>query len=446
MTIVYCTAMYTNWTSIPIENCWNRFFRKGVSDGSVSQCYAFETNGTYHMTTGLSHDNHNALLRLDFYWKIDNLYNVTYASLSTPAMAVQLYDPRFNSWKKKTVGDSPMETLIYNNIKSGTTRATTYLNHTSSIFYVPQRYRAIKPRDAAAVIGFTPNYIDINTLIPSERTWPLLDNPPNPPFNRSLFHGMLSVQLAQGSIDVKTEVRQHTLLASLALAGGCYGVLTTLYILFFGMTRLTPWGLVHHVPVFISKQKHRKDRYSDETLIRNRPMASSSPSYVPWFFNDKKNRETKTHTESQRRKSALTKENSRMKSFDKSTIEEGVYLDNIQLQFGNNSTFEPLFDDKTNIPHHSGSSLSISDPFVYSPKTENAVTSKPTEGLSEANRDIQNLLMREHLRNNELISRVEELEIILAEYFIDTSYVDQLRGRRKSLDNAPRNSKRTNLP
>ncbi len=43
---------------------------------------------------------------------------------------------------------------MYTNIKLGATRATTYMNHTSSIFYSPERYRAIRPRDAAAIIGF----------------------------------------------------------------------------------------------------------------------------------------------------------------------------------------------------------------------------------------------------------------------------------------------------
>ncbi|KAG1217150.1 hypothetical protein G6F35_009418 [Rhizopus arrhizus] len=289
MQVVHCSAMYYNWSTVPIDNCWQRFFRPGANDGSTSKCWVFETNNTYRMTTGLTYDNRDALRRLDFYWKIDNLYNVSYASISVPAMAIQLYDPRFSSWKAYTVGNTPIETLMYTNIKLGATRATTYMNHTSSIFYSPERYRAIRPRDAAAIIGFTPNYIDINTLPNFQQNWPLSDNPPAPVINRSLFHGLLSVQLAQSTIDVKTEVRQHTLLASLALAGGCYGVLTTLYILFFGMTRLTPWGLVHHVPVFISKRKHKKEE--NDTFMQDQPMSttSSTKSVLPWFFRNKPN-------------------------------------------------------------------------------------------------------------------------------------------------------------
>ncbi|KAG1450796.1 hypothetical protein G6F56_008248 [Rhizopus delemar] len=457
MQMIHCSAMYYNWTTVEVDNCWQRFFRPGANDGSVSRCYVFETNGTYRMTTGLTYDNRDALRRLDFYWKIDNLTNVTYASVSTPAIAVQLYDPRFSSWKAYTIGNSPMETLMYTNIKLGATRATTYMNHTSTISYSPQRYRAIRPRDALAIIGFSPNYIDINTLPNFEQTWPLLDNPPNPAVNRSLFHGLLSVQLAQSTIDIKTEVRQHTLLASLALAGGCYGVLTTLYILFFGMTRLTPWGLVHHVPVFISKRKHKKEKYEDEMFMQNQPAAASSAVSVPWFFNNKQNKISKTDTIAQRKDSlstaALTKENSRMKSFDKSPIEESFFTDSIQLQQSSHNVFEPLFDDKSKSSPYPRSPLTT-DPFTLSPLNNDTTVPKAAAAAAAAAaaeyptdvvQNVHNMLLKEHARNNELSSRVEELEVILAEYFIDTSYVDQLRGRRKSFD-GPQQGKHGNLP
>lgn len=39
------------------------------------------------------------------------------------------------------------------NMKLGASRATSFINHTSSIFYRPQKYRAIRPRDAGTIIG-----------------------------------------------------------------------------------------------------------------------------------------------------------------------------------------------------------------------------------------------------------------------------------------------------
>lgn len=40
------------------------------------------------------------------------------------------------------------------NIALGTTRATSFVNYTSGIFYHVQKYRAIKPRDASTILGF----------------------------------------------------------------------------------------------------------------------------------------------------------------------------------------------------------------------------------------------------------------------------------------------------
>lgn len=113
MKVVKCNAMFYNWTSVDIPNCWERFFRSGVPEpGSTSKCYVFETNNTYRMATGLTFDNRVALRRLDFYWNIDSLYNLSYSTASVPAIAVQLYDPHFSFWKKYTLGKSKVEVFI----------------------------------------------------------------------------------------------------------------------------------------------------------------------------------------------------------------------------------------------------------------------------------------------------------------------------------------------
>lgn len=109
MKVVHCSAMYYNWSAVPIDNCWENFFYSGANDASTSKCWIFDTKGQYKMTNGLTYDNRDALRRLDFYWKIDDLYNVSYASISIPAMAIQLYDPKFSSWKPATIGDTPIE-------------------------------------------------------------------------------------------------------------------------------------------------------------------------------------------------------------------------------------------------------------------------------------------------------------------------------------------------
>ncbi|KAG1054362.1 hypothetical protein G6F43_003616 [Rhizopus delemar] len=437
MKVVHCSAMYYNWSAVPIDNCWENFFYSGANDDSTSKCWIFDTKGQYKMTNGLTYDNRDALRRLDFYWKIDNLYNVSYATISIPAMAIQLYDPKFSSWKPATIGDTAIEKMMLTNIQLGATRSSTMLNYTSSIYYTPNLYRAIRPRDAAATIGFTPNYIDIYTISNFQQNWPLADNPPAPPVNRSAFDGVFSVQLAQSTIDVKTEVRQHTLLASLALAGGCYGVLTTIYILFFGMTRLTPWGLVHHIPVFISKRKHKKEDLQAEGLFLQNQQAvealktNNDASSVPWFFRNKADDSDHMKGRSQ---SFVKRKEEEIKELEMNPIDEALFASDIPLNQQHMSSSRSKTDE---------------DPLSDKAKAASPYPSSPVGNLPhsvlESLQAVQEILRKEQTKSDELNSRIEELEVILAEYFIDTSYVDQIRGKGKPLTIEQLNNKNNDL-
>ncbi|CEP07284.1 hypothetical protein [Parasitella parasitica] len=461
--------MYYNWTQVDVPNCWQRFFRPG-SNQEATKCYVFETNNTYRMTTGVTYDSRDALRRLDFYWNIDDLRNLSYATNSLPAVAIQLYDPRFSTWKIATVGDSPIEKETAINIQLGATRATTFLNHTSAIFYSPQKYRAIKPGDAASILGLRPNYIDIMTLPNFQQDWPILSNPPPPPpaFNKSLYQGLFSVQLAKSTIDVKTEVRQHTVLAAVALAGGCYGVLTTIYIMFFGMTRLTPWGLVHHIPVFISKRKNhvKDDMYMEEggydtahgkrqqedcgnTKVVPKKSKLSSTILIPWFFRSRI-RGDKTYTTHSRNDSFM-----RHMIIKKEL--EGDEKDVNQLEVlkvarqANHSPELGLLnakDRQRSSLSSSNGSESSTEQYGSTPPLLPPNYTMPTAGGSSSRQDdhdsvsldsISELLRLEQKRSTmleerskELSNRVEELEVILSEYFINTDYLDQLRARKNS--------------
>ncbi|KAI8074332.1 uncharacterized protein B0P05DRAFT_473282, partial [Gilbertella persicaria] len=152
------------------------------------------------------------------------------------------------------------------NIQLGYSRATTYLNQSTSIFYSMEKYRAIQRHDARAILGLTPNYVDVVTLSSFQHDWPLQINPPppSPALDLSLFQGIFSVQLSKNIMDVRAEVRQHSILGALALAGGCYGILTSVYIALFGMPRLAPWGLVHHAPTLAFQKKHNDNDNSKE--------------------------------------------------------------------------------------------------------------------------------------------------------------------------------------
>ncbi|KAG2201017.1 hypothetical protein INT47_006561 [Mucor saturninus] len=475
MTLVKCSAMYYNWTMVDIPNCFQDFVRPGAN-GDASKCYVFESRKKYRMATGLSYDSRDALRRLDFYWNIDELQNLTYSTISIPAIAIQLYDPSFTPWYPETIGTSEVEQTMITNMKLGASRATSFLNYTSSIFYRPQKYRAIRPRDAGTILGLKSNFIDIITLLNTQHNWPIQQpTPPPPALDKSLYHGVFSVQLSQGTIDIKTEIRQHTLLASVALAGGCYGVLTTIYILLFGMTRLTPWGLVHHIPVFISK--HRNHDMMNKKFIQEEGMYQqdqdthtsksdakkkgfSTSVLIPWFFRSSKLRNSNdSFTSADVKEAIMTQMIVRNATMVPDQTQKLSRVDSTELHLldtdkrtssGTQGGQQQNEDDKqyndiplSPLPRHGTAEIMYQSPQLpLQPpalpphyNTASGSTSR-SDNATQVNQGA--LLQKQQAdpweeRTTELSNRVEELEIILSEYFINTAYLDQLRARKSSI-------------
>lgn len=54
--------------------------------------------------------------------------------------------------------------MMKTNMQLGASRATSYVNHTSGIFYHPQKYRAIRPRDAATILGLVSRLLKIKLV------------------------------------------------------------------------------------------------------------------------------------------------------------------------------------------------------------------------------------------------------------------------------------------
>jgi hypothetical protein len=108
--VVACTAMYYNWTTVDLPNCHDNYIIAGEPSGAT-RCYNFAVHDKYRMATGLTYDNRDAIRRIDFYWHLDSQSNVTYATISLPAIAVQLYHPKFTTWRPYTIGDTTVEVI-----------------------------------------------------------------------------------------------------------------------------------------------------------------------------------------------------------------------------------------------------------------------------------------------------------------------------------------------
>lgn len=276
---------------------------------------------------------------------------------------------------------------------------------------------------------------------------------------------------------LQTEIRQHTVLASVALAGGCYGLLTTIYILLFGMTRLTPWGLVHHIPVFISKHRHhdlRDKKYSqeenmyhqnegpDERVGRTdnnmKKRGFSTSVLIPWFFRSSR-RSDESFTSADVKEAIMTKMIVRNKfqgpeqsakltrvdstelhlldSDKRTSSSTGPAPSNCDKQYNDIPLSPQQHNGNTEILYHAPRLSSIPPAL---PPHYSMASSSSTRNVEITPMDTNAALLREQekssrweARTTELSNRVEELEIILSEYFINTAYLDQLRVRKNTV-------------
>lgn len=271
------------------------------------------------------------------------------------------------------------------------------------------------------------------------------------------------------------------MLASVALAGGCYGVLTTLYILLFGMTRLTPWGLVHHIPVFISKHRRHDTNINNQDSLYNSSQNGDlggrtdeeggtikkkgsfySKTLIPWFFRSRLRKSDESFTTVDAKEAVMTKMIARSKLQEREQLPRSSRIDSTELQLLDPSRRpEPITNSSssTNIDRlgrndsyekalkklslSTQTSVDSTDILYVGPTLANFPPALPPHSTAGGSRgegnfmDSNEAMRREQLktsaletRTTELANRVEELEIILSEYFINTAYLDQLRVRR----------------
>lgn len=107
ITFPRCDMMHMNWSYSTLEDC-NGYVTKGDEEGTESQCYLLDTEGAYRYGVVEDYDeNAPEIRRVDVYWKLDSIANVTAASISIPTVTIQIYDPRFNPWN-----DAVLDSMI----------------------------------------------------------------------------------------------------------------------------------------------------------------------------------------------------------------------------------------------------------------------------------------------------------------------------------------------
>lgn len=225
------------------------------------------------------------------------------------------------------------------------------------------------------------------------------------------------------------------------------------------MTRMTPWGLVHHIPVYISKKKH-SDKYIEDgefmsheqqglTAHQNTVSNSNNKNnqftrMIPWFFRQPLNGQ-KTFTPNGQNDSFFRRV---ITPLNKSEEDLKIQMEKVlsvqqpalTTQDSRSTSELQLLNLPTGFYQPNLSDMSSPTPHQYTPSPPQLPQHDITPlNPPSNNQDLFMLLSLEKRRSdkleersNELSIRVKELETILSEYFIDTAYIDSLRHRKKS--------------
>ncbi|KAI8976169.1 hypothetical protein BDB01DRAFT_853223 [Pilobolus umbonatus] len=281
----------------------------------------------------------------------------------------------------------------------------------SDIYFQNEVYHAIRKNDFSAYFGLKPNYLEYISVKSKVATSAEIRS------NETMteFRGMFTLSLYDRSQTIKEEIKQHTILSTLGLAGGGYSVMTIIYIFIFGASRLSPWGLFHlcySISFKLGKSKENKDlTYSTlnkrETIQRDMTIVENQQEKHTFEgFED-----------------LLSKE--KTKSGLQQDKKQDITLEHEELEIGSLR-----------------SARSITEPTIQKKKDENRDGDESiysTQVILNAS-DLQKRMNEMEKREKEeksqramLSQRVKELECILRTYYIDSSYLDKM----SSIDSSP---------
>ncbi|CAO3598390.1 unnamed protein product [Absidia cylindrospora] len=371
-TIVKCTLVSMNWTSTDIPGC-APYIIEGSQDDPTTHCKVF-TARNHPLQFRINGSDETSIQRVDIYWKVDNVTAFESVTLAIPTLAIQFYAASFSPWRQSDIVKIPQQQNALDAAKQGKFRATTLQNHTTNIYFTPNKYRAIPPGDGNSLFGLTGNYVDIESLATIQHNWPLH---PSAAIDSGEYHGFYTFQLATPTIDVKQEQRQHTILSALALAGGAYGILVTLFITIYGTPRISAFGFIHHVDNWCGRCKMKwngtDNNNNNNNLTATMPDHHHQPPAPPY------------------------------------------------------KKFPPPGEDDTRSSHSSLEHLTRMDD---EPPTATAGAAAAAAAAATTDKRFSESGLRPAGSSSSLEDRMDYLEGILREYFVNVDYLDGLRHRR----------------
>ncbi|KAG9306721.1 hypothetical protein G9A89_004268 [Geosiphon pyriformis] len=245
--IARCDFTWKNWTTEIFDNCAHpngtTWIIAGPKINEQDFCYLF--SGNDHLFFGDKYHEKNYLQRLSFYFKFKNATASERLTISVPVVAGQLLDPDFNPiWNKTKLATEGRE-AAYNDFKSQSNNFGGVLNQTTIVKMTAIKLQEIKPGDFKSILGLRPDYINSTIISQSSIYYPLHESDQFGP--DSQFSGNFQVEVGSFTIVVLTEKRVKTMLGSLGVAGGAFGIICTIYFSLYGDRKMQPWGLMHRM-------------------------------------------------------------------------------------------------------------------------------------------------------------------------------------------------------
>ncbi|CAG8560123.1 10031_t:CDS:10 [Ambispora gerdemannii] len=244
--IVRCDFTWRNWTISQYKNCMTpdgfQYVYPGPRPDPSIFCYLFTTN--YTALFGMD-DVPDTLVNIDFYYKITNLTSAIKASVSVATIAMQLFSPDFNPLWNKSIPTTTMEKFIDADFRLQGNNFAGIQNYSTNVKYRKVTYRIISKHDFKGLLGLVPKYDNTSIFVASTTYYPLHGNNSN--FTENTDTGHFSVAVGSFVHELKSEKRSHTVLGSLGVAGGGFGLICGIYILLFGEPKTKPWGLMHRM-------------------------------------------------------------------------------------------------------------------------------------------------------------------------------------------------------
>ncbi|KAI8992353.1 hypothetical protein BDB01DRAFT_847738 [Pilobolus umbonatus] len=329
---------------------------------------------------------------IEFEWTISRAPNRIYDEPLTPRLL--LYPPQNEdsilgyNFKE----DSLLNKMYYN---------SKILLHNSvlTLGFQNELYREIKKNDSSAILGVKPDFIEYSSVNVYEVT-NIGGLPPNSTLNE--ISGTFYLEAFDLSMKIREEVKQHTVIATIGLAGGGYSTLTAVYILIFGTSRLTPWGLFHLFHrLFVRRRLKFKE---DESL-----------AYFTWNTSEATRRDmTLVDKQEDRNRLWLLKN-----PFSKSRTESAETIQ----QLGNEDVSRDTSIMVGKIKHENIERRNVM--LTQDSSHSNDLQTQINDLLEERKEEINTV--------KALSQRVNELEYMLKAYYIDSSYLDEM-GFKGSFD------------